>query len=678
MATISPRPFGLISFVRRCQLWAITNTLAAVGVCAITDGLQALDSPGVRPTQLLAIVCTTAALATLLAVVTSPLAAALFAFANFVSTRRGWVGQLWFLPFAVVAFVIGGLISDVLYRPHRAVYLAILLLFAALVALTALCARYSNRLLFVVLAIVIGGASLAADLMTARNYYRELHDLLALVTLCAASALLGPLRRRVGDWPRAKIMTVFLVLSLMTWGELRAVDAAAPGWRTKGWIHARFLPRLTQTTRALVDLDGDGFSPIAWGGDCDDFNPNRNPGVRDLPGDHVDANCNGVDPPVHPSDAQLGLAQPVGSPDLASNAIDRVVLITIDCARWDVMRKEVVPRLWDLSERGIRFGRMYSAGSRTIVSLPLIQTGAEGSPPLAARLAKAGVSTTAIFAVHDNQSLDKFVLSGFQDIKWPTFEVRRWDAAHVTDLAIRDLAQHASDRHYLYLHYFDAHDPYEPIPRSYSISPQSNMPATHQLYLQELAYLDEQIGRLLDQMKRDGQLDRTLFIVTADHGEGFGEHGVLRHAITGYEMLIHVPGLMTGPGFSTARYDGILSHLDVMPTVLGAFGLVATNPDAERYGRSWMRLRSAANEPLHRFVISRSAQFGRGDDVSFPMLIIVEKKFKLIETLGNQLLEMYNPLSDPDETNDVTIDHPQEAVRLHDELELYRDIRGWL
>ena len=177
---------------------------------------------------------------------------------------------------------------------------------------------------------------------------------------------------------------------------------------------------------------------------------------------------------------------------------------------------------------------MYSAGSRTIVSLPLIQTGAEGSPYLAARLATAGVTSTGILAVHDTQSLDRHVLSGFQTIHWPTVEVHRWVAAHVTDLAIADLAQHRTDRHYLYLHYFDAHEPYEPLERSYPIAPQPNMPLVHRSYLQELAYVDEEIGRLFDTMKREGLFDRTLIIVTADHGEGFGQHGVTLHAVTGW------------------------------------------------------------------------------------------------------------------------------------------------
>src|SRR5205085_1445116 len=98
-----------------------------------------------------------------------------------------------------------------------------------------------------------------------------------------------------------------------------------------GWLTRRAHLRLL----AGVSL-ADGFSPVAWGGDCDDLDPSHHPLVLDDPGGG-DVNCNGVDPPRRPTDADRGVAPPRGDPDLPAGTVDLALLITIDCWRADAL-----------------------------------------------------------------------------------------------------------------------------------------------------------------------------------------------------------------------------------------------------------------------------------------------------------------------------------------------------
>ena len=99
-----------------------------------------------------------------------------------------------------------------------------------------------------------------------------------------------------------------------------------------------------------------------------------------------------------------------------------------------------------------------------------------------------------------------------------------------------------------------------------------------------IAYADEQLGRLVEALRRAGQLDRTLVVVTADHGEEFYEHRNWRHGNQLYNEVVHVPLLFRLPGRLPAARRADLSMLvDVFPTIVG---LVDGAPADEGAGRS--------------------------------------------------------------------------------------------
>ena len=150
----------------------------------------------------------------------------------------------------------------------------------------------------------------------------------------------------------------------------------------------------------------------------------------------------------------------------------------------------------------------------------------------------------------------------------------------VTDTAIAWLDSPAAKTgpFFLFLHYMDPHDPYFVHPfngEGYARVANPNPPAGVaekylQLYDGEIGYLDEQLGRLFADLKRRGLYDKTLIVLTADHGEEFHEHGGWWHGTTLYDEQIHVPLLMKpARGGATGRViEELTTSLDIAPTIL--------------------------------------------------------------------------------------------------------------
>ncbi len=136
---------------------------------------------------------------------------------------------------------------------------------------------------------------------------------------------------------------------------------------------------------------------------------------------------------------------------------------------------------------------------------------------------------------------------------------------------------------FLFVHYMDPHDPYCAHPfdgECYARVANPNPPAAlaeklHHLYEGEVAYLDEHLGVLLDDLRRRGLYDRTLIVLTSDHGEEFHEHGGWWHGTTLYDEQIHVPLIVKPPGAHGQNrvLDELATSLDIAPTIVTAAGL---------------------------------------------------------------------------------------------------------
>jgi arylsulfatase A-like enzyme len=165
-----------------------------------------------------------------------------------------------------------------------------------------------------------------------------------------------------------------------------------------------------------------------------------------------------------------------------------------------------------------------------------------------------------------------------------------------------------------------------------------------------IASEDVAIANVLDRLRKLELFDNTLIIVTADHGDTFGEHGLMDHFIGFvYQELVHVPLLIKYPGQQEARRsEQLVSQVDLMPTVLDALSI---NTELKFQGRSLLK-----SSPEEITVFSRgtlSPDFGRGNPhFSGLRRAIFSGDLKLIQwTTGSP--ELYDLSSDPQEQHNL-------------------------
>jgi hypothetical protein len=147
-----------------------------------------------------------------------------------------------------------------------------------------------------------------------------------------------------------------------------------------------------------------------------------------------------------------------------------------------------------------------------------------------------------------------------------------WRAPDITEAAIGWL-QAAPAPFFLFLNYFDAHSPYDPPGGSPFPGDGLGRDGDVADYDGEIAFLDAHLGRLLQFMRDRGLLERTLVIVTSDHGEFFGEHGLFGHVPVLYEPVLSVPLIVHLPGGGStgrvARWTGLSEVRGLVREVLG-------------------------------------------------------------------------------------------------------------
>lgn len=149
--------------------------------------------------------------------------------------------------------------------------------------------------------------------------------------------------------------------------------------------------------------------------------------------------------------------------------------------------------------------------------------------------------------------------------------------AEATEAEVEAWLAHANQRKFfLWVHYYDPHDPYDP-PEPYKTQYKNN------LYDGEIAYTDSVFGKLMADLQRLKLSEKTLVILTGDHGESLGEHNERTHSLFIYDATMHVPLLMHFPAEKPARIKEAAGHVDIVPTILEALGI---KPNSEIQGRS--------------------------------------------------------------------------------------------
>jgi choline-sulfatase len=271
-----------------------------------------------------------------------------------------------------------------------------------------------------------------------------------------------------------------------------------------------------------------------------------------------------------------------------------LVLVTLDTVRADHLgcygdRQAVTPWLDRLASEGVRFANASSAVPLTLPSHTSLLTGLlpphngmrnngvgalrPGTATLATLLAGAGYRTAAFIGAF---VLDhRFGLkAGFEvyddeierDPKAGTVLEAERPGREVVDRALAWLAKDGGRPFFLWVHLYDAHAPYTPPPEWAARHP-------GRPYDGEISAVDEQLGRILEALRRRGLDGKTAVAVAADHGEGLGEHGELTHGLLLYEPTLHVPLLLRAPwGLKARVVEAPVSLVDLAPTLAGLLG----------------------------------------------------------------------------------------------------------
>lgn len=240
---------------------------------------------------------------------------------------------------------------------------------------------------------------------------------------------------------------------------------------------------------------------------------------------------------------------------------------------------------------------------------------------------------------------------------------------------------------FVYLHYFDPHDPYHPPDRRrqftkpyegdkpfiadgdpnpielmvYEGGPDlglADADVRHlvDLYDEEIAYFDRQFARLMQILESRELLGDALVVFLSDHGEEFLEHGHIGHCCAVYESLIRTPLIVRYPGEGPRGHrDALTQNLDIVPTVLEAIGIPAAG-----YGFLGKSLRPLIDDHSDVDTLSYSSQDW--------MHAVIDPEFKLIYDIKQDSRELFDLRADPNERRNLAGEAPQAVQRLEREL----------
>lgn len=246
------------------------------------------------------------------------------------------------------------------------------------------------------------------------------------------------------------------------------------------------------------------------------------------------------------------------------------------------------------------------------------------------------------------------------------------DDRETIDEAIRFIGPKPDRPFFLYVNLQNSHFPYHTpddfpkrflpdkidFPYAFGNYPKEKLGIVQNHWRNSLAYVDFQIGRLLEHLKRTGTFDRTVLVIGADNGEAFFEHDTVCHAGPIFDESVRVPVLLRGPGVEPGVYPGLSQAIDLAPTVLGLLGL-PVHPSFQ--GLDLLHGPKVASRSVH--VVAQTPKANQ--------LALVRDGWKIIYDYWYDTYLLYDLTRDPGEKHDRA---REEAARVR---VMATELRTW-
>jgi arylsulfatase A-like enzyme len=340
-----------------------------------------------------------------------------------------------------------------------------------------------------------------------------------------------------------------------------------------------------------------------------------------------------------------------------------LLLITIDSLRadmpWAGYDRPIAPTLTALEKTAVSYTHAYALSSYTSMSLGGLLGGRypgemkrdgyffgtyRDNVMFPERLQAAGIRT---ITAHAHLYFRKEA-AGFQrgfdvyelvpNLKWNSTTDENITSPETEKIAERLLSDPANTkgRFFAWFHWLDPHDQYMRHPGVELYGRKAR-----DLYDGEVTFTDTYIGKLLQFVRAQPWGSRTGIIVTADHGEVFGEHGMYRHAFELWEPLVRVSLMFALPGALPKRIDVKRSHIDLAPTILELMGVACDGMEGksllpEIYGKAPAEDRDVVVD------LPRTSNSDR-------RRALLHDHYKLIAFGDDTRFEVYDIQADPDE-----------------------------
>jgi arylsulfatase A-like enzyme len=229
---------------------------------------------------------------------------------------------------------------------------------------------------------------------------------------------------------------------------------------------------------------------------------------------------------------------------------------------------------------------------------------------------------------------------------------------------------------FMYLNFQNSHVPYvvpDEFPRRFSPPrldftirfghiPEDKITAAKDVYADSLAYVDSQISRLIKYLQKKGLWERTLVVVTGDHGQAFYEHGFTSHAGAIFNEVMKVPLIIRAPGLKPGLDERPAQHVDILPSILDLLAL-PSHPSCQ--GISLFDPNPNPNRSIYMLAQTPLAhQYG-----------IVRSRFKLVYDEERRQYSLYDLAADPTEKNDLAASRSTLVQELAIRLQTWRKLQ---